>query len=33
MLEHGRATVSLDNVVKMAKVLKVTASELINGCE
>jgi transcriptional regulator with XRE-family HTH domain len=33
MLEHGRANVGLDNLVKFAKGLRVTVSELIKGVE
>lgn len=33
MLEHGRANVGLDNIVKIAKALKATIAELTYGIE
>ncbi len=33
MLEHGRANVGLDNIVKIAKGLRIPIAELIKGIE
>ncbi len=33
MLEHGRANVGLDNLVKISRALKISICELIKDCE
>jgi len=33
MLEHARANVGLDNLIKIARALKTPLAELIKGCD